>query len=309
MGGDKASSVRPSADSAANINDGSKTFSVATGKKVWSDWERDDSNNNVYHTAPWVGIVLGNGNTPVKTLVNKISIGFIDEAASDDPNVTQGHMVRVPARYEVQYYTGSVESLDYNASSVNNGRNWPNMNGNDNWATVTEISQDEIPSSANYAQMLDVTFKPVETAAIRVVMTPQAEQWVGVDELEVYDVEASKNSNFEVSTITVGGKDVLAQFEEKHLTVTVEKGAVVHDSIVMPGSVIKAGAVVEYSIVAEDVVVGENALVGCRPENMEDKRNWGVTVIAKGIQIGKGAKVPAKAMIEQDVPEVSGDDE
>ena len=91
--------------------------------------------------------------------------------------------------------------------------------------------------------------------------------------------------------------------------VTVEKGAVVHDSIVMPGSVIKAGAVVEYSIVAEDVVVGENALVGCRPENMEDKQNWGVTVIAKGIQIGKGAKVPAKAMIEQDVPEVSGDDE
>ena len=91
--------------------------------------------------------------------------------------------------------------------------------------------------------------------------------------------------------------------------VTVEKGAVVHDSIVMPGSVIKAGAVVEYSIVAEDVVVGENALVGCRPENMEDKQNWGVSVIAKGIQIGKGAKVPAKAMIEQDVPEVSGDDE
>ena len=36
--------------------------------------------------------------------------------------------------------------------------------------------------------------------------------------------------------------------------VTVEKGAVVHDSIIMPGSVIKAGAVVEYSIVAENAV-------------------------------------------------------
>ena len=89
--------------------------------------------------------------------------------------------------------------------------------------------------------------------------------------------------------------------------VTVEKGAVVHDSIIMPGSVIKAGAVVEYSIVAEDVVVGENAQVGDRPENIEDKANWGVTVIAKGIHIGKNAKVPAKAMIEKDVPEVSGD--
>ena len=68
--------------------------------------------------------------------------------------------------------------------------------------------------------------------------------------------------------------------------VTVEKGAVVHDSIIMPGSVIKAGAVVEYSIVAENVVVGENAQVGDRPENIEDKANWGVTVIAKGIHIG-----------------------
>ena len=89
--------------------------------------------------------------------------------------------------------------------------------------------------------------------------------------------------------------------------VTVEKGAVVHDSIIMPGSVIKAGAVVEYSIVAENVVVGENAQVGDRPENIEDKANWGVTVIAKGIHIGKNAKVPAIAMIEKDVPEVSGD--
>ena len=89
--------------------------------------------------------------------------------------------------------------------------------------------------------------------------------------------------------------------------VTVEKGAVVHDSIIMPGSVIKAGAVVEYSIVAENVVVGENAQDGDRPENIEDKANWGVTVIAKGIHIGKNAKVPAKAMIEKDVPEVSGD--
>lgn len=89
----------------------------------------------------------------------------------------------------------------------------------------------------------------------------------------------------------------------------VEKGAVVHDSIIMPGSVVKAGAVVEYSIVAENVVIGENAKVGCRPENVEDKDAWGVTVIAKGIHIGKNVKIPAKAMIEQDVPEVESDDE
>ena len=89
--------------------------------------------------------------------------------------------------------------------------------------------------------------------------------------------------------------------------VTVEKGAVVHDSIIMPGSVIKAGAVVEYSIVAENVVVVEISQFGYLPEFIEDKPYWVVTVIAKGIHIGKNAKVPAKAMIEKDVPEVSGD--
>ena len=215
----------PKSDSAVNINDGSKTFSVATGKKVWSDWEKTND-VNVYHNAPWVGIVLGNGDTPVETLVNKISIGFIDEVASDNPDVQSNHAVRLPASFIVQYYTGSIESLDYNTSSVNNGRNWPNMGDNDNWETVTDISQDEIPSSENYKQMLDVTFNAVETAAIRVVMTPQEDQWVGVDELEVYGIALTKNNDFTVSAITVDGEMVLDQFdEEKHITVTIEKGA------------------------------------------------------------------------------------
>lgn len=113
----------------------------------------------------------------------------------------------------------------------------------------------------------------------------------------------TQNSMISEGCIVEGGVDFSILFAG----VTVEKGAVVHDSIIMPGSVIKAGAVVEYSIVAENVVVGENAQVGDRPENIEDKANWGVTVIAKGIHIGKNAKVPAKAMIEKDVPEVSGD--
>ena len=303
----------PSADSAANINDGSKTFSVATGKKVWSDWERDDSNNNVYHTAPWVGIVLGNGNTPVKTLVNKISIGFIDEAASDDPNVTQGHMVRVPARYEVQYYTGSVESLDYNASSVNNGCNWPNMNGNDNWATVTEISQDEIPSSANYAQMLDVTFEPVETAAIRVVMTPQEEQWVGVDELEVYGITLTKNSDFEVSNISVGGKDVLAQFEEKHLTVTVEKGAslpeitatATNNAAVTVIPAVDAAGTSQVVFVSEDGSKTETYTISYQ-ETDPTPTEWMVTFVSNGKTYRNVPVVDGQAVSKPEDPARSG---
>lgn len=120
-----------------------------------------------------------------------------------------------------------------------------------------------------------------------------------------YAAEGAVTQNSMISEGCIVEGDV--DFSILFAGVTVEKGAVVHDSIIMPGSVIKAGAVVEYSIVAENVVVGENAQVGDRPENIEDKANWGVTVIAKGIHIGKNAKVPAKAMIEKDVPEVSGD--
>ena len=205
----------PASDTAANINDGSRDFSVSEGKKVWSDWER-----GVFHEAPWVAIVLDG-----EQLVNKISIGFIDEAASDDPNVVAGNKVRVPAEYEVQYYTGSVDSLDYNASKVDDGRNWPNMSDDANWQTVAVLTKDEIPSSVDYAQMLNVTFETVKTPAIRVVMTPQKDQWVGVNELEVYGLEYVANSDFEVSEITLDGENVLDQFDaEKNLTVTLAEG-------------------------------------------------------------------------------------
>ena len=84
--------------------------------------------------------------------------------------------------------------------------------------------------------------------------------------------------------------------------VTVEEGAVVRYSIVMPGTVIKAGAVVEYAIVAENAVIAENAHVGDSPEAMaDDLDNWGIAVIGEKVTIGKGAKVNAKDMIDTDV--------
>lgn len=87
--------------------------------------------------------------------------------------------------------------------------------------------------------------------------------------------------------------------------VTVEKGAQVTDSIIMPGAVIKAGAVVQYAILDENVVVEPGAIVGERPENVQNKENWGITVVGSGVKIGANAVVPAKAMVEKDIPEVN----
>ncbi|MCL2884834.1 MAG: sugar phosphate nucleotidyltransferase, partial [Oscillospiraceae bacterium] len=83
--------------------------------------------------------------------------------------------------------------------------------------------------------------------------------------------------------------------------VTVEPGADIRDSILMPGVTVKQGAKVHYAIVAENAVIGEDAHVGARPEDMKNIADWGVAVVAAGVNVGKGATVPAKAMMEKDV--------
>ncbi len=83
--------------------------------------------------------------------------------------------------------------------------------------------------------------------------------------------------------------------------VIVEPGAVVRDSILMSGTVVKSGAVVEYAIIAENVTIGENAVIGKRPENMENKDDWGIAVIGSNVTVAPGATVAPKQMVDQDV--------
>ena len=83
--------------------------------------------------------------------------------------------------------------------------------------------------------------------------------------------------------------------------VTVEEGAVVEYSLVMPGSVIKKGALVRYAIVAENVVVDEGATIGERPEDVTDLTKWGVSVVGAGLYVGKNAKISAGVMIRENV--------
>ena len=79
--------------------------------------------------------------------------------------------------------------------------------------------------------------------------------------------------------------------------VTVEEGAKVHYSIVMPGATIKKGADVEYAIIAEDAVINAGAKVGKRPEEVENREEWGVAVVGAGVEIAEGGEVAPKAMI------------
>lgn len=80
--------------------------------------------------------------------------------------------------------------------------------------------------------------------------------------------------------------------------VYVAPGAVVKDSIIMPGARIEEGAVVQYAIVAENCVVSADCKIGARPEDIENKDEWGVAVLGAGCVLEPGTVVPPKAMID-----------
>ena len=80
--------------------------------------------------------------------------------------------------------------------------------------------------------------------------------------------------------------------------VYIAPGAVVKDSIIMPGARIEEGAVVQYAIVAENCVVGANSKIGARPEDIENKDEWGIAVLGAGCVLEPGTVVPPKAMID-----------
>ncbi len=83
--------------------------------------------------------------------------------------------------------------------------------------------------------------------------------------------------------------------------VTIEEGAVVTDSILMPGAVVKKGAVVEYAIVGEESVVGEGSHIGGRPEDTENKNEWGIAVIGYNVTVSPGSVVKPKQIVYENI--------
>ena len=116
----------------------------------------------------------------------------------------------------------------------------------------------------------------------------------------------SPDATVQNSLISEGGLiEGSVDFSVLFANVSIEKGAVVRDSILMPGTVVKKGAVVQYAIVAENAVIEENAVVGERPEDMENLSDWGVAVVGPNVCIGAGTRVAPKAMVDEDLPEVT----
>ncbi|MDE6108375.1 MAG: glucose-1-phosphate adenylyltransferase, partial [Oscillospiraceae bacterium] len=102
-------------------------------------------------------------------------------------------------------------------------------------------------------------------------------------------------------SIATSGCEIWGTVEESVLfhSVTVEEGATVRYSILMPGAVVKKGAVVEYAIIAENTVIGENAHVGEPPAPGSAEK--GIAVVAQDLVVGSGAVVGSNAMITENI--------
>ena len=101
-------------------------------------------------------------------------------------------------------------------------------------------------------------------------------------------------------SLVTGGCTVDGTVENSVLfhSVTVEKDADVQYSILMPGAVVKSGAKVSYALVAENAVIESDAVVGAPPD---DDPNWGIAVVAGGVNIGPKATVTPSAMVRESV--------
>ena len=107
----------------------------------------------------------------------------------------------------------------------------------------------------------------------------------------------SEKSKVQNSIVAEGCEiDGNVDFSVLFANVTVEEGATVRDSIIMPGSVIKKGATVQYAIVAENATIEADAKVGARQQDCAPD-DWGIAVVGQNVTIGKGEVVPPKAMI------------
>ena len=83
----------------------------------------------------------------------------------------------------------------------------------------------------------------------------------------------------------------------------IEKGAEVVDCVLMGNTVVKAGEKVNYAIIDEDVKKKKKAVIGApiaEAQKTESKTS-GITVLGRGVNVSKNAKVPAGEIVDKNV--------
>jgi len=89
-------------------------------------------------------------------------------------------------------------------------------------------------------------------------------------------------------------------------SVTVEKGAIVRDSVLMPGVTVRAGAYIDKCIIGFNTIIGEGVRAGASVEGDSPYLNKkictdGIVVIERGLKIKDHAIIPANCQIDFDI--------
>ena len=143
------------------------------------------------------------------------------------------------------------------------------------------------------------------------LLSPNSGLNLSDDSWKIYGRTTGSPPHFTAKTATVKhtllseGCEIAGDVSESVLfsDVKIAKGAKVEYSILMPGAVVEEGATVRYAIVAENAVIAKDAEVGGSSAD-GDVDKWGVAVVAEGVRIGRGAKLAAKEMADEDLPDV-----
>ena len=143
------------------------------------------------------------------------------------------------------------------------------------------------------------------------LLSPNSGLNLSDDSWKIYGRTTGSPPHFTAKTATVKhtllseGCEIAGDVSESVLfsDVKIAKGAKVEYSILMPGAVVEEGATVRYAIVAENAVIAKDAEVGGSPAD-GDVDKWGVAVVAEGVRIGRNAKLAAKEMADEDLPDV-----
>ncbi len=111
-----------------------------------------------------------------------------------------------------------------------------------------------------------------------------------------------------INTAMTDGCQIFGSVEHSVLanSVTIEKGAVVKDSVLLPGVTVRAGAFLDKCIVGFNTIIGEGVRAGASVEGESPYLNPkictdGVVVFERGLKIKDNAIIPANCQIDCDL--------
>lgn len=99
------------------------------------------------------------------------------------------------------------------------------------------------------------------------------------------------------NSLVTSGTNIMGSVENSILAhyITIDKGAVVKDSVVFDGAKFEPGCKVSRSIIADNAVIKKGAIVG------SDDKDAPITVIADNVVIGENVVIKAGEIVEKDV--------